>query len=183
MPERPGTDLIKLVETTPVLIMTSYASLQSAVDSMKAGAVDYIAKPFDHDDLLDTVDDILSESEDKPLKPARPDSLIHAPELDNFIGESAVMRDVYSQIYKVAATNTSVLIEGQTGTGKELVAKAIHAESDRASKPIISVNCAAIPETLIESELFGYEKGAFTGANTSRGGLIEAANGLSLIHI
>ncbi len=180
LPKKPGTYLIKEAGKTPVLMMTSYASLRSAVDSMKAGAVDYIAKPFDHDDLLHAVNNILHNHETAHKnvtvsEPPKTDSALNA-----FIGDSPAMHSVYSQIRRVAQTKTTVLVNGQTGTGKELVAKAIHSESDRAAKPIVSVNCAAIPETLIESELFGYEKGAFTGANASRGGLIEAAEGGTL---
>ena len=178
LPGRPGTDLIQLAKSCPVLIMTSYASLQSAVDSMKAGAVDYIAKPFDHEDLLITVETILETRTNKRAAPTP--SNTSPTSLEGFIGDSAPMREVYSQICKVAVTDTTVLVTGQTGTGKELVAKAIHHESSRVNKPLISVNCAAIPETLIESELFGYEKGAFTGANATRGGLIEAAEGGTL---
>lgn len=178
LPGRPGSDMIRLAKSCPVLIMTSYASMQSAVDSMKAGAVDYIAKPFDHDELLITIETILDNHRDDERPAAN--NREHLPPLAGFIGDCPPMQAVYSQISKVANTNTTVLVSGQTGTGKELVAKAIHQQSPRAHKPLISVNCAAIPETLIESELFGYEKGAFTGANTSRGGLIEAAEGGTL---
>ncbi|TNF36782.1 MAG: sigma-54-dependent Fis family transcriptional regulator, partial [Gammaproteobacteria bacterium] len=173
LPGAPGTDLIRATDT-PVLIMTSYASLRSAVDSMKMGAVDYIAKPFDHDEMVQTVARIL-ENRQKPAAPKH-----SGKPLPGMIGNCPQMQVLYHHIHKVAPTDATVLILGETGTGKELVARAIHAESRRADKPLISVNCAAIPETLIESELFGYEKGAFTGANASRMGLIEAANGGTL---
>ncbi|HEY9036473.1 MAG TPA: sigma-54 dependent transcriptional regulator [Pseudomonadales bacterium] len=173
LPGSPGTDLIRATET-PVLIMTSYSSLRSAVDSMKMGAVDYIAKPFDHDEMVQAVSRIL---DNRPkASPARAKS----KPLPGMIGNCAQMQLLYHHIHKVAPTDATVLILGETGTGKELVARAIHAESQRADQPLISVNCAAIPETLIESELFGYEKGAFTGAHASRVGLIEAANGGTL---
>ncbi len=173
LPGEPGTDLIKLLPSVPVLIMTSYASLRSAVDSMKMGAVDYIAKPFDHDDMLQAVATILGN------RGARPSSVAQG-DLPGFIGNSADMQKLYEQIKKFAPTTTTVLVQGETGTGKELVAQALHAASQRAHMPMISVNCAAIPETLIESELFGYEKGAFTGAANNRIGLIEAAAGGTL---
>jgi two-component system response regulator HydG len=178
LPGEPGTDLIKPAGDTPVLIMTSYASLRSAVDSMKMGAVDYIAKPFDHDDMLTAVADIIScNSEQKQRSSAHSSSTATLP---GFIGNCAEMRTLYQQITKFAPTNITILVHGETGTGKELVAQALHASSQRVDKPLISVNCAAIPETLIESELFGYEKGAFTGAASNRMGLIEAANGGTL---
>ncbi|HLT05672.1 MAG TPA: sigma-54 dependent transcriptional regulator [Pseudomonas sp.] len=181
LPGAPGTELIRLAEGAPVLIMTSYASLRSAVDSMKLGAVDYIAKPFDHDDMLQAVARILSErpaprAADAPAPEARPSS---HNEL-GIIGSCPPMQDLFGKIRKVAPTDSTVLIQGESGTGKELVARALHNLSLRARAPLISVNCAAIPETLIESELFGHEKGAFTGASASRTGLVEAADGGTL---
>jgi DNA-binding NtrC family response regulator len=183
LPGVPGTDLIKQANDVPVLIMTSYASMRSAVDSMKAGAVDYIAKPFDHDDLLNTVRRIIAEHSPQGLpESTRQDANKQRGKerLGNMIGSCPSMMTLYDYIGKVAPTDSSVLVHGETGTGKELVAKAIHEHSRRSQEPLISVNCAAIPETLIESELFGYEKGAFTGANTNRMGLIEAADGGTL---
>jgi len=173
LPGAPGTDLIKVAGDTPVLIMTSYASLRSAVDSMQKGAVDYIAKPFDHDEMIKAVRRIIKSPEQPSTKKTN---------LQNFgmIGSCRPMQIVYEHLRKVAPTNASVLIHGETGTGKERVAQAIHMASKRKDQEMISVNCAAIPESLIESELFGYEKGAFTGAQTSRIGLIEAADGSTL---
>lgn len=173
LPGTPGTDLIQLAGDVPVLIMTSYASLRSAVDSMKMGAVDYIAKPFDHEDLLASVHRILKQHAKEQVTANKNRN---ASALPSVIGQCGAMKKVYSHVQKSAPTECNVLIHGETGTGKELIAKAIHQLSNRANKPIISVNCAAIPETLIESELFGYEKGAFTGANANRMGLIEAAD-------
>lgn len=174
LPGAPGTDLIKIAGDVPVLIMTSYASLRSAVDTMRMGAVDYIAKPFDQDEMLTTVARILATRE--------PSKEFHSPTHASrgMIGSSQVMKGVFNIIHKVAKTDATVLIHGETGTGKELVAKAIHAESQRAKQPIICVNCAAIPETLIEAELFGHEKGAFTGASEARTGLVAAADGGTL---
>ncbi len=178
LPGAPGTDLIELAGSVPVLIMTSYASLRSAVDAMKLGAVDYIAKPFDHDEMLNTVAGILQQRS----APASPPEAAPAESgsQTSIIGSCQAMQELYRRIAKVARTDATVLILGESGTGKELAARAIHEQSDRAHKPMICVNCAAIPETLIESELFGHEKGAFTGATSSRSGLIEAADGGTL---
>lgn len=185
LPGAPGTELIKLAAGTPVLIMTSYASLRSAVDSMKMGAVDYIAKPFDHDEMLQAVARILRDHQEARSKPAESPSKsagkAAGAEGDiGIIGSCAVMQDLYGKIRKVAPTDSNVLIQGESGTGKELVARALHNLSRRAKAPLISVNCAAIPESLIESELFGHEKGAFTGASAGRAGLVEAADGGTL---
>ena len=188
LPGAPGTELIKLGQGIPVLIMTSYASLRSAVDSMKMGAVDYIAKPFDHDEMLQAVARILRDRPSAPApvaepraggKPAVTEKTAANGEI-GIIGSCPPMQDMYSKIRKVAPTDSNVLIQGESGTGKELVARALHNLSRRAKAPMISVNCAAIPETLIESELFGHEKGAFTGASAGRAGLVEAADGGTL---
>jgi two-component system, NtrC family, response regulator HydG len=189
LPGAPGTEMIKLSQGTPVLIMTSYASLRSAVDSMKMGAVDYIAKPFDHDEMLQAVSRILRDHQQAKSTPppAAASSKASADKVvDNsngeigIIGSCAAMQEMYSKIRKVAPTDSNVLIQGESGTGKELVARALHNLSRRAKAPLISVNCAAIPESLIESELFGHEKGAFTGASAGRAGLVEAADGGTL---
>ncbi|MFV0456013.1 MAG: sigma-54-dependent transcriptional regulator [Pseudomonas sp.] len=187
LPGAPGTELIKLATGVPVLIMTSYASLRSAVDSMKMGAVDYIAKPFDHDEMLQTVARILGDREQARSTSAQSGTGqpgAAAPSTANgeigIIGHCAPMQDLFGKIRKVAPTDSNVLIQGESGTGKELVARALHNLSQRAKAPMISVNCAAIPETLIESELFGHEKGAFTGASAGRAGLVEAADGGTL---
>ncbi len=183
LPGGNGTELITLAGNTPVLIMTSYASLRSAVDAMKLGAVDYIAKPFDHDEMLQAVTRILSKGKMSSETPATvtgdasPD-----PEGSStgIIGSCEPMQLLFRKISKVAPTDATVLIQGESGTGKELVARALHSQSRRANNPLISVNCAAIPETLIESELFGHEKDAFTGATAQRQGLVEAADGGTL---
>lgn len=176
LPGAPGTDMIKKAGEVPVLIMTSYASLRSAVDSMRLGAVDYIAKPFDHDDMLTAVHRITENHRTKQQARPTRKRKSNTPVIEGLVGSCSQMLDLYNDLYKIAPTDSTVLIRGETGTGKELVAQAIHHYSTRANQPLISVNCAAIPETLIESELFGYEKGAFTGANTNRMGLIEAAD-------
>lgn len=186
LPGAPGTELIRRAPDTPVLIMTSYASLRSAVDSMKMGAVEYLAKPFDHEEMLEVVGKILARQKPKRALPPAPDKAIAEPgPVDSdpaslMYGNCDAMEKVFTLIRKVAPTETTVLIRGESGTGKELAARALHLMSPRASRPMISVNCAAIPESLIESELFGHEKGAFTGAVSERTGLIEAADGGSL---
>ncbi len=187
LPGAPGTEMIKLAQGAPVLIMTSYASLRSAVDSMKMGAVDYIAKPFDHDEMLQAVARILrdrklavSNQNNAPAASRSPSKTTDASNDLGIIGSCAAMQSLYGKIRKVAPTDSNVLIQGESGTGKELVARALHNLSKRARAPLISVNCAAIPESLIESELFGHEKGAFTGASAGRAGLVEAADGGTL---
>ena len=183
LPGGHGTDLIELAGKVPVLIMTSYASLRSAVDAMKLGAVDYIAKPFDHDEMIQAVERILAmrTDTDDTATDTHEDLPEPVPSSETgIIGSCEPMQLLFRKIAKVAPTDATVLIQGESGTGKELVAKAIHNQSRRADKPLISVNCAAIPETLIESELFGHEKGAFTGATAQRQGLVEAADGGTL---
>ena len=178
LPGAPGTDLIKAT-TTPVLIMTSYSSIRSAIDSMKLGAVDYIAKPFEHKELIASVAKVIREH----AKASRQSIDLHTgfePPVHGMIGSCPPMMELFRRISKVALTNSTVLINGESGTGKELVARALHNLSNRHAQEMISVNCAAIPENLIESELFGHEKGAFTGATATRTGLVEAANGSTL---
>lgn len=179
LPGAPGTEIIQHAGTVPVLIMTSYASLRSAVDSMKLGAMDYIAKPFDHQDMLATVARILGERDVTPAAAEKRE--IAADNADiGIIGSCPAMQSLFGKIRKVAPTGSNVLIHGESGTGKELVARALHNLSARSKAPMICVNCAAIPESLIESELFGHEKGAFTGADKARAGLVEAADGGTL---
>ncbi|MDA1371401.1 MAG: sigma-54 dependent transcriptional regulator [Proteobacteria bacterium] len=178
LPGAPGTDLIKATNT-PVLIMTSYSSIRSAIDSMKMGAVDYIAKPFEHNEIIETVSKIIREHP-KSKKLTKLENDDHEPPVHGMIGSCPQMMELFRRIRKVAQTNSTVLINGESGTGKELVARAIHNLSSRKNHEMISVNCAAIPENLIESELFGHEKGAFTGATATRTGLVEAANSSTL---
>ena len=181
LPGSPGTEMINLAGDTPVLIMTSYASLNSAVSTMKLGAVDYIAKPFDHSEMLERVSDILARHKKSEKDFDQQEGSSQDDEgFDGILGQCDAMRLLFRRIKKVAPTHATVLIQGESGTGKELVAQSIHSNSPRANGPMISVNCAAIPETLIESELFGHEKGSFTGATAARTGLIEAASGGTL---
>lgn len=190
LPGAPGTDLIRMTDS-PVLIMTSYSSLRSAVDSMKLGAVDYIPKPFEHEEMLEAVARIIREHAVERESPAadngqagtgrtprrNEDDRLSVP---GMVGSCPQMEELFRRIHKVALTSSTVLINGESGTGKELVARAIHRLSDRSGQEMISVNCAAIPENLIESELFGHEKGAFTGATSHRTGLVEAADNSTL---
>jgi len=181
LPGAPGTDLIRAT-STPVLIMTSYSSLRSAIDSMKMGAVDYIPKPFEHEEMLQTVKRIIEEHGRQESGGANraTDSANGDDAVPGMIGSCPQMLELFRRIRKVAQTSSTVLINGESGTGKELVAQAIHKLSERNAREMISVNCAAIPENLIESELFGHEKGAFTGATANRTGLVEAAHDSTL---
>lgn len=175
-----GTELIQHFDGTPVLMMTSYASVRSAVEAMKLGAVDYIAKPFDHDEMALCVDRILTNNSLSKQNEALKSELSQQYPVQGIVGKSPKMLAVFDLLNKVAPTDTTVLIVGESGTGKELFARALHENSPRANGAIITVNCAAIPENLIETELFGHEKGAFTGANQTHQGLVEAADGGTL---
>ena len=166
LPGGSGVNLIKMSGDTPVIITCAQASLRSAVDTMKQGAADYLPKPYDFEELLNILEDVTAH---------------HASEAGiEMLGQCDEMVSVSSQIDKVAPTDTNVLIAGESGTGKELVARKIHLLSGRADRQMISLNCAAIPDALIESELFGHEKGAFSGATSDRVGLVEAADGSTL---
>jgi len=180
LPGAPGTDVIQRYPRVPVLVMTSYASVRSAVEAMRLGAVDYIAKPFDHDEMLLCVDRILRQGQLERQNRALKSDVARRYPTTHIIGHCAAMREVFARIDKVAPTDTTVLILGESGTGKELVARALHERSRRHDAPMITVNCAAIPGGLIESELFGHEKGSFTGATGAHQGMVEAADGGTL---
>ncbi|TVP88418.1 MAG: sigma-54-dependent Fis family transcriptional regulator [Thioalkalivibrio sp.] len=174
LPDGEGTALIGEYPRLPTVIMTSYASVASAVEAMKSGAIDYIAKPFDHDALLLTLRAALRSSAHhrRPHAPGTP-----AAQEQGLIGESPAIATLRQQMRKVAAADSTVLIRGESGTGKEVAACAIHALSPRAGQPFVPVNCASIPEGLVEAELFGHAQGAYTGAVKARTGLIESADG------
>ena len=180
LPGAPGTDAIHMLEGVPVLIMTSFASVRSAVESMKQGAVDYIAKPFNHDEMLMSVERILEENRVRRQNRALKSDIARTYPVTGMLGRSNAMQEVFVRVDKVAPTDTTVLIIGESGTGKELVARALHEKSPRSGAPMITMNCAAIPSNLVESELFGHEKGAFTSADAAREGVIEAADGGTL---
>ena len=180
LPGAAGTELIAAAAPVPVIVLTSYASVRSAVDSMKQGAVDYLAKPFDHDELVLLVDRTLRTADLERQNAALKSQVeAHYP-VGGMIGESPAMQAVFDRLQRVAPTSATVLVLGESGTGKELAARAIHDASPRQDGPFITVNCAAIPAGLIESELFGHEKGAFTGADRQHRGLVEAAEGGTL---
>ncbi|MBS3785889.1 MAG: sigma-54-dependent Fis family transcriptional regulator [Gammaproteobacteria bacterium] len=180
LPGQNGSHMIDVADSTPVIIMTSYATVKSAVDAMRQGAVDYIAKPFDNAELLLTVQRALREHTLKRQNAALRARLDVEYPVTGIVGDCPAMMNVFERIARVAPTDTTVLILGESGTGKELVARAVHEQSARADGPLIAVNCAAIPDSLLEAELFGHEKGAFTGAYSAREGLVEAANGGTL---
>jgi two-component system response regulator AtoC len=180
LPGRSGIELIALAAPAPVLVMTSYATVKSAVEAMKLGAQDYLAKPFDHEELMVVVERLLGHALlRREVKALRADLARSLP-VTGMIGRSPPMLDVIEHVRKVAPSDATVLVRGESGTGKELVARAIHGQSARRDAPLVVVNCAAIPETLIESELFGHEKGAFTGATAVHVGMFEAADGGTL---
>ena len=166
----------KILPDTPVVMMTAYASAETAVDAMKKGAYDYISKPFKIEDVQLIVKNAIEKKnlsvENRQLKTALNDRF----HLTNIIGKSATFQKIFDLIEKVSRSNATVLIHGESGTGKEMVAKAIHFNSNRKNYPFVSVNCGALPENLLESELFGHEKGAFTSADTLKLGLMESAN-------
>ncbi|MDB3945057.1 sigma-54 dependent transcriptional regulator [Gammaproteobacteria bacterium] len=171
-----GTEVIEKCAGTPVLIMTSYASINSAVESMKAGAADYIAKPFNHDEMLIVVDRLIRQNLLFRQNQAMRKDIHREYPVWGMVGKSPAMEVVFQRIAKVALTASTVLIYGESGTGKELVARAIHEQGQRSHGPLVTMNCAAISDTLVESELFGYERGAFTGADKATAGLIESAD-------
>jgi two-component system response regulator PilR (NtrC family) len=159
---------------TPVIIISAFATAETAVEAMKDGAYDYIPKPFNTGEFIKIVQDALHK---KTISRDEEDHLKKGYYFGCLVGESPEMKRIYDLIRRVAKTKTNILISGESGTGKELVARAIHGESQRKDQPFVVINCGGIPETLIESELFGYKKGAFTGASTDKAGLFEAGDG------
>jgi DNA-binding NtrC family response regulator len=164
----------------PVILLTAYGSVETAIEAMKKGAFDYLTKPFKVDELVLTVHRALEYSAIKAERDELRDALVTQCRFDVVVAESQSMKRVCEQIRRVAPTDATVLLSGESGTGKEVLARAIHNNSRRRDKPWIAVNCAALPEALLESEMFGYVKGSFTGANTDRKGLFEAAEGGTL---
>jgi len=183
MPGASGLDVIKrskmLNEGTQVLMMTAHGTVESAVEAMKAGAYDYVLKPFDLEELEIKVDRGLEYQ--RLLNRVQVfDRAVVVPSFENIVGESPRMKEIFRMIAKVARSNASVLVLGETGVGKELVAGALHRNSSRQSRPFVKMNCAALHENLLESELFGHERGAYTGADRRRVGRFELANGGTL---
>ncbi|HXV37291.1 MAG TPA: sigma-54 dependent transcriptional regulator [Myxococcota bacterium] len=184
MPGRTGIEMIgelrERLPEAPVVLMTAFGSIDSAVESMRAGAFDYVTKPFEPDAVLLTVERALEhralEEENRRLRRA----LDQTSAFGDLIGESPAMREIFALIRKIANSSSSVLITGESGTGKEVVARTIHYSGNRAERPFVPINCTAIPEGLLESELFGHVRGAFTGAHIAKAGLFEKANGGTL---
>ncbi len=180
MPELDGMGVLeKSIQISPetiVIVMTAYATVESAVKSLREGASDYILKPIDFDEVIIRIKQLLKHKhlalENRYLR----NQMEKRYNFDNLVGKSQSMQRVYKMVERVSNATTNVLITGQTGTGKEVIARAIHKNSSRKDNPFIPVNCGAIPENLYESEFFGYKKGAFTGANSDREGLFKAAN-------
>jgi DNA-binding NtrC family response regulator len=179
MPGASGLEVIRrtkmLNEGTLVLMMTAYGTVESAVEAMKAGAYDYVLKPFDLEELELKVDRGV-EHRRLAARVQVFDRETLVPRFENIVGESLQMKEIFKTIEKVARSNASVLVLGETGVGKELVAEALHVNSSRQNQPFVKMNCAALHENLLESELFGHERGAFTGADRRRIGRFELAN-------
>jgi len=178
MPEVSGMDLIRHIrdnyKTISIIMVTGYPSIGSAVESVKLGADEYLAKPFTKQELLETVNEVMEHHNQRMVGKASNLGSYAPP--DGMIGDSPAMQLVYNAIKKAAMVKATVLITGESGTGKELVARAIHYQSARASHAFVPVNCGGIPETLLESELFGHVKGAFTGATESRAGFFQTSD-------
>src|SRR5690348_1825193 len=179
----PGMDGLELLASirrqnmqSPVIVMTAFGTIEVAVEAMKAGAADFLLKPFSLDHLMAVVHKALEvralRDENRKLR----EELGHRYQFDNIIGRSPAMQEIFATIERVAPTRATVLLAGESGVGKDLIARAIHFHSPRRDHPFVKINCTALPENLMESELFGYEKGAFTGATVSKPGKFEQAD-------
>jgi two-component system response regulator PilR (NtrC family) len=184
MPGMSGLELLRRIKSgwpdTQVVLMTAYSTTDTAIDAMKSGAYDYVAKPFKVAEMLVVVQKALERCELQREVAELRGALSRTFGIENLVGKSPAMQSLFDVVERVCRTRTSVLITGESGTGKELVAKAIHYQSPRQGKPFVVVNCGAIPENLMESELFGHVRGAFTGAVANKKGLFEAAHGGTL---
>jgi len=180
LPGIDGLQFLSLIRrqnsVVPVVMMTAFGSVETAVEAMKSGATDFLLKPFSLDHLMQVVHKALEiralRDENRALK----QELGRRYEFDNIIGRSPAMQEIFATIERVAPTRATVLLAGESGVGKDLIARAIHFHSPRRDRPLVKINCSALPENLMESELFGYEKGAFTGAQTSKPGKFEQAD-------
>jgi two-component system, NtrC family, response regulator PilR len=193
MPDLSGVELLRqaklLAPETVFIMITAFATTETAIEALQHGAYDYITKPFRMEELRAVIHGALEKKKSRETQPSpastnmeaqQGQKLFHALHRSHVVGKSPKMVEVYRTIGTVAMGDSTILITGESGTGKELVARAIHEASLRREKPFVSINCSAFPETLLESELFGYMKGAFTGANTNKKGLFEAAEGGSI---
>ena len=179
----PGMDGLALLEKlkaqnshTPVIVMSAFSTVENAVEAMKRGAVDFLPKPFSLDHLSVVVEKALEVSKLRDENRELREALGERYKFENIIGGSPAMQEIFATIMRVAPTRATVLLAGESGVGKDMIARAIHQHSPRKDRPFVKINCTAIPENLMESELFGYEKGAFTGANISKPGKFEQAN-------
>jgi len=180
LPRMDGLELIRAIRrqnaATPIVVITAFGTVENAVEAMKAGAFDFLPKPFSMDHLMAVVHKALEvrslRDENRKLR----EELVRRYSFENIIGRSPAMQEIFATIERVAPTRATVLIAGESGTGKDLIARAIHYHSPRRDRPFVKINCTAIPENLMESELFGYEKGAFTGAAASKPGRFELAD-------
>jgi two-component system response regulator AtoC len=179
----PGMDGLELLEKlkaqnsrTPVVVMSAFSTVENAVEAMKRGAVDFLPKPFSLDHLSVVVEKALEVSRLRDENRELREALGQRYQFENIIGSSPAMQEIFATIMRVAPTRATVLLAGESGVGKDMIARAIHQHSPRKDRPFVKINCTAIPENLMESELFGYEKGAFTGANISKPGKFEQAN-------
>ncbi|PIX35863.1 MAG: Fis family transcriptional regulator, partial [Bacteroidetes bacterium CG_4_8_14_3_um_filter_31_14] len=181
MPGMDGLEMQRRIKSlnkdSIVIIMTAFASVDSAVQALKDGAYDYITKPFDPDDLSHLIRNATKQISLKAENEALKEKFVSLENIDDLIGNSEAMLKVLKEVETVAQSNSSVIITGESGTGKELIARAIHSNSQRKYFPLVSVHCGALTESLLESELFGHEKGAFTGAMYNRKGRFEMADG------
>ncbi|HHN78690.1 MAG TPA: sigma-54-dependent Fis family transcriptional regulator, partial [Phycisphaerales bacterium] len=184
MPEMDGVELlrraVRVAPQTPVILITAFGTVESAVEAMREGAADFLLKPVQFPDVLLRVNRAIEIGAMRRDHRAQTEQLAASSMFHNLIGESPVMVDLFEKVRRLSSVRTSVLIVGESGTGKELFARAIHYNGLTRSKPFIAVNCGAIPENLIESELFGHRRGAFTGAVRDREGYFEAADGGTL---
>jgi two-component system, NtrC family, response regulator AtoC len=181
LPGQSGLDLLAYVKSrmpdVPVIVITAFGTIGNAVDAMKTGAFNYLTKPVNPDELLTVVREATEKYELKRENRLLKTELRQTYTFGNIIGKSATMQEVFDTVRMVSKTQSSIMIIGESGTGKELVARALHYESDRSEQPFVTIDCAAIPAEIMESELFGHEKGAFTGAHERKTGLLEHANG------
>jgi DNA-binding NtrC family response regulator len=184
MPAPDGMEVLRRVRAEnhrfPIIMLTAHGNVETAVDAMKAGATEYLTKPFDLEELKIAIDKALTMMNLAAEVERLREELDKEYDIEGFVAADTQMLEILETVKKVASTEATALVYGESGTGKELVARALHALSERAEKPFVSISAGALPETLLESELFGYEKGAFTGATTAKPGKFELANGGTL---